>query len=287
MGPGPAAVQSVKAGRGDVDMAEKKGKSEWLLPGVLILFLLEVLLFPLATGVTYSGRSESPDHVLTYTTGNLSWDSATGIASNGAAELELFDTVYQNVQSENGDQVLAPGTEAQSIVRLKNDMNYEIRYVAVMYHIKEQSQLPVEPVLQGDGFADTDDYVLPEGVSRDQVVRAVTGLVGGGEIQDFDLYWQWNFYESDQRDQVDTALGNQAAFATADDMSVGLYIIVVEENYPYGTLDGDCDLENGCLSPEVPRTGDDSPMIPYVVLMTVSGVVLVLLALERWREKWR
>ena len=60
-------------------MAVRAKKSRWLLPAVLILFLLEVLLFPLAVGVTYSGRSESPDHVLAYTTGKLTWDSATHI----------------------------------------------------------------------------------------------------------------------------------------------------------------------------------------------------------------
>lgn len=324
-------------------MAVRTKKSRWLLPAVLILFLLEVLLFPLAVGVTYSGRSESPDHVLTYTTGKLTWDSATHIQKNGAAELTLFDANYHNVESDNGDKVVAPGTEGFNIVRLKNKVNRSIRYVAVMYCIKDEDELPVEPTLTGKNFTDTRSYPLPDGVSRDQVVRAVTGVVRGGEIQDFDLQWHWNFYDSDKRDQIDTALGDRAAFLTPDDVTAGIYIVVEDEGPnrpidPEDPDDGDDDDDDWedipdedvpggetpwpddsdpddpdewtdipdedtplgenpdlpddpgdsggpYITPEVPKTGDDSPIAVYLVLMGISAFMLVLLVLDGRRER--
>lgn len=321
-------------------MAVRTKRTRWLLPVVLILFLLEVILFPLAVGVTYSGRSESPDHVLTYTTGKLTWDSATNIQKNGAAELTLFDATYHNVESNNGDKVVAPGTEGFNIVRLKNNTSRRIRYVAVMYCIKDEDDLPVEPTLTGQNFADTRSYPLPDGVSRNQVVRAVTGVVRGGEIQDFDLKWSWNFYDSDARDQIDTALGDQAAFFTPDDVTAGIYIVVEDEgpNRPVDPDDGDSsdpdqdweeipdedtplgdnpwpdsddpddgltDIPDGdtplsdnpggsddpgdsggpYITPEVPKTGDNSPIAVYLVLMGISALVLVLMFLDERRER--
>lgn len=59
--------------------------SQWLLPAVLILFILEVLLLPVVLEITYAGREDGPDHILTYTTNSLLWDSATGIDENGVA----------------------------------------------------------------------------------------------------------------------------------------------------------------------------------------------------------
>lgn len=214
----------------------------WLLPAALILFLMEIILFPLAVQLTYGGRRESPDHVLTYTSNKLTWDSATGInPETGAAKLSLFGSSYQNVQGENDENVVAPGTEGTNIVRLKNEAGKSITYIAVMYRMKEEKTLPVEPVLEDNAaFADTKVYPLPKGVTQDQVVRAVTGSVKSGQIQDFDITWLWEYYESSERDMADTALGNKAAWYAPDDVTAGLYI-VVEEARPGGGSSGDSD----------------------------------------------
>ena len=300
----------------------------WLLPAVLILFLTQVVLFPFAMGFTYAGRNESPHHVLTYTTGSLTWNSATGVdPDTGVAELSLFSDHYQNVQSDNGEKVVAPGTENTNIVRLKNSVSRTITYVAVMYRIKEETALPVEPTLLDDeAFTNTDTYPLPDGVTQDQVVRAVTGTVDGGQIQDFDIHWQWNYYDSDQRDQVDTALGNEAAWVEADEVTAGLYIVVMEDEDPGDPDPEDPDPENPdpenpdpensdpenpdpenpdpenpdpedpgdpgepdqpYIPPEVPKTGDNSHPTLYLTLMAISGVVLVLLLWDRRQEKKR
>lgn len=242
--------------------------SRWLLPAVLILFILEAMTLPLVLGITYSGRSESPDHILTYTQGKLTWDSATGIDANGVAELNLFDAVYTNVESLDGQNVVAPGTEGYNIVRLKNSVSGSVNYTAVLYRIRTDEQLPVEAALIGSAFTDTTTYPLPEGVTQSQVIRAVTGTVKGGEIQDFDISWLWEYEIDDPQNEVDTFLGSKD---DADEVTVGLYI-VVEDNNAY-------------VSPTVPKTGDDSHVGMYLGLMVVSLGMLLLLLWDRRREK--
>lgn len=271
----------------------------WLLPAVLILFLLEIILFPFVVRITYAGRSENPDHVLTYTSNKLTWGSTTGVdPDTGAAELSLYSSSYQNVAGENGEKVVAPGTEGKNIIRLKNDAGNPITYVAVMYHIKEEPDLPVAPVLVTNGSCtDTGTYPLPEGVTQEQVVRAVTGSVSSGQIQDFDITWSWAYDEGEDRDVVDTALGNKAAFATADEVKTGLYIVVEEEVSPVAgdpddsTAD-DTDAPGGAAGsgthytyPQLPQTGDPGDLTLYFVLLAVSSILFVLLLLERRKEK--
>ena len=246
-------------------------QKQWLLPATLILFILEIFTLPFVLGMTYSGRSEAPDHVLTYTQNKLTWDSATGIAANGVAELDLFNAIYDNVSAWEKDNVIAPGTDGYNIVRLKNNVSGEITYTAVFYSIKSTENLPITPELIGTSYTDTTTYPLPEGVKREQVLRAVTGKLGGGQRQDFDISWVWNFYEDDHRDTADTQLGDKAVIDIADNITVGIYIVVEDGN--------------SYVSPEIPKTGDDSMLVLYFALMGVSGLMLILLIFDRRREE--
>lgn len=245
--------------------------NRWLLPAVLILFILQVITLPYVLGITYSGRSESPDHILTYTQGKLTWDKSTGIGENGVAEMDLFDAVYDNVTSENGENVVAPGTEGFNIIRLKNDISNPISYTAVLYQIKSSELLPVEAGLSGEGFADTITYSLPEGVKPEQVIRAVEGTLNGEEIQDFDINWLWTYFEDETQDEIDTLLGDKAAYSDADRVTVGIYI-VVEDNNSY-------------ITPEPPKTGDNTKIGMYLALMCIVGIMLIILLFERRRER--
>ena len=239
--------------------------SRWLLPLVVILLVLQVLTLPLVLGFTYAGRSEAPDHILTYSENKLTWDSATNIGDNGVAQLHLFDAQYPGVKSEDDALVVAPGTEGFHIVRLKNDVAGSVTYTAVLYRIAENEALPVQPALEGTGFSDTDTYPLPTGVAEEDVIRAVSGSVNGGNIVDFDIRWLWDYETDEAQDAIDTFLGNAEE---ADRVTVGLYI-VVEDGNDY----------------VIPQTGDDSPIAAYAVLMGLSLVVLFALLADRRRER--
>ncbi len=243
---------------------------QWLLPATLILFILLVVTFPFVAQITYSGRSESPDHVLTYVPGELVWGSETGINADGAAELSLFSAKYDNVLSADGDKVIAPGTNGINIVRLKNSAGGAVTYTATVYRIRSTETLPVSVSLDGRNFTDTTRAVLPEGVPADSVIRSVTGSVGSGEIQDFDISWLWLFTEGEAQDIADTGLGDKAAAGYPDDVTVGIYI-VIEDN-------------NETIQPEIP-TGDNNMIGMYIVLMAVSGFFMFFLLFGRKREK--
>ena len=243
--------------------------SQWLLPTVLILFILEVLTLPLVLDFTYAGRSDGPDHILTYKTGSLLWDSATGIDEHGVAKLSLFDTIYDDTVDGNGDDVVAPGTEGMNILRLKNDSQSEITYTAVLYCIKTNDELPVEVALQGEKFTDTDSYSLPYEISEEHVIRAVTGNLPKDQIQDFDISWLWQFDTEEEQNRIDTILGNKEKL---DNVTVGVYIVVEDDGYT--------------TQPEPPKTGDDG-IAMYLTLMGISFVVLVLLMWDRYIQRKR
>lgn len=113
-------------------MNRTKKLREWLFPAILILFILQVILLPVMIGLTYAVPAERPEHILTYTTGRLVWDKDTSVRPDGSAALSFFESLYQNVNAENVEKVLAPGTEKDSIVRLKNNSKNSVRYTAVL-----------------------------------------------------------------------------------------------------------------------------------------------------------
>ncbi len=202
----------------------------WLMPVVLVLFVLQAVMLPWTVGLTWAGRSESPAHVLTYTRNKLTWDTATGVRPDGTAELNLFSTEYDGtVLSANGDKLIAPGTEQSTVMRLKNDVRESIRYTAVLYEIKSDPSLPVRSDMLSEGAAAATEYYLPDGMQDAVVLKAITGTVDGGQIQDFDISWKWVFEESNEQDIADTAFGMLAA----DTITLGFYLVVEDSGSPW------------------------------------------------------
>lgn len=245
---------------------------EWMLPAILILFILQVMLLPVMIGLTYAVPAERPEHIVTYKTGSLVWDKAASVRPDGSAELSFFETLYKNVNADNAEKVLAPGTEKDSVIRLKNDTNKEITYTAVLYSLTTSQKLDIGATISGDGFSDISRYTLPEGVKKETVVRAVGGSLAAKKLQDFDINWFWNFEEgasTDGRDSIDTYLGNKAANEKADEATLGFYLVVYDD---------------GEILPS-PQTGDNTVICGYVVLMLISGGLCLFLALTRKRRE--
>lgn len=243
---------------------------EWIFPVILILFILQVILLPVMLGLTYATRSERPEHILTYKTGQLVWDKNTSVRPDGSADLSFFETLYQNVNAENAEKVLAPGTEKDSIVRLKNNSKNSVRYTAVLYSLSTTPDLDISASLSGDGFSDISKYSLPKGIEESAVIRTVGGTLGANQMQDFDVNWFWAFEDENDtktRDEIDTYLGNKAADGNADETTLGFYLVV---------------HDGGDYVPS-PKTGDNTMLGGYVVLMIVSGSMTVVLALTRKR----
>ncbi len=241
-----------------------------LFPTVIILFILEILTLPFVLSLTYATRSQSPEHILTYTDHQLSWDAGTQTDAQGTAKLLLFADHAVNVNAADGANVIAPGTEGSSLVRLKNDEETPIRYTAIAYTIRSDRTLPVAVTLDTAQAAAAADAALPEGIAAGDVIAAVTGSLDGGQMQDFDINWVWKFEESAAQDATDTALGNRAAYGEPDDLIVGMHITVE-------TPEGDVVVSS-------PQTGQRAVVGGYVVLLCISGLMIVLLSLSPKKE---
>ena len=253
-------------------MNRTKKLREWLFPAILILFILQVMLLPVMIGLTYAVPAERPEHILTYRTGSLVWDEATSVRPDGSAELSFFETLYQNVNAGNAEKVLAPGTEKDSVVRLKNDMNKEITYTAVLYSLSTSPDLDIGATLSGDGFSDTSLYTLPKSIEEEAVIRVVGGRLDAKKLQDFNINWFWNFEDganTDKRDGIDTYLGNKAANGKADEATLGFYLVVYDDSEVL----------------PLPGTGDDTMIGGYVVLMLISGGMCLFLTITRKRRE--
>ncbi len=250
--------------------------NRWLLPTVLILFICQLILLPWAVGFTWADRSASPDYTLTYTENKLTWESASDKLANGTVVIDLFEPEYDGtVKSEDGRDVVAPGTANSKTIRLQSKVSGAVKYTAVAYVIKGNNDLPVTfHVGTSDTATNAASYPLPDGVTQDQVVQAITGTISGNQRVDFDAAWNWAFEESAQQDVIDTQLGvNGGPNVEAMNVTVGLYI-VIEDNNSY-------------VTPGIPQTGDNSHIGLYSGLMLISFIMLILLLLERRREAKR
>ena len=215
---------------------------------------------------------EAGEYEDAYRTGSLVWDKATSVRPDGSAELSFFETLYQNVNAGNAEKVLAPGTEKDSVVRLKNDTNKEITYTAVLYSLSTSPDLDIGATLSGDGFSDTSLYTLPKSIEEEAVIRVVGGRLDAKKLQDFNINWFWNFEDganTDKRDGIDTYLGNKAANGKADEATLGFYLVVYDDSEVL----------------PLPGTGDDTMIGGYVVLMLISGGMCLFLTITRKRRE--
>lgn len=253
-----------------------KRSSRWVSPVLTVLFVALVLTAPLAAGFTYADRSDNIDHTLTYERNKLTWDSATGIdAKTGVAQLDVFDATYENVKSQNGKNVIAPGTEGYNIVRLKNNDGGSIKFTAVLYNIESDDKLPVQVTMTtGEGPKDTDTYSLPKGVEKESVIKAVSGSLKRGETCDFDIRWLWKFETDGAQDALDTDFGTLAGQGKAAKTTVGVYIVVEEKSSSGGSF----------VEPEPPETGD-SGYSGYVVLAVACAVCAAVVVLAPYKKR--
>lgn len=255
-------------------MKRVKNFERFLIPALVLLFILQVLLLPAALGVTFASRSVNPEHTLTYTPGSLEFDSDTELYENGSAKLSLFETAYQNAEAQNGQKIIAPGTDKNSIIRLKNESGGEISYTAVLWSKDTAAERTAAVSLSGDGFSDAENALLPSDIDQNSVIRAVSGTVSSKNVQDFDINWVWDFenqQNSVARDKIDTALGNKSADGNPDELTVGFYIIV---------NDG-----NSYVTPEIPKTGDKSAVWGFGACLVLSLCIISALAIDRRKAK--
>ena len=251
------------------DTVKENRKKYWLLPTVLILFICEICTLPLVFWLTYAGNAESPDHVLVYKDHLLQWSTNENIREDGAAEFDIFSDKYQSVRSENGEKVVAPGTGADTLVRLKNESTGTAKYLATLYIINEDDRVPLKANVDCPG-EETSRHALPANREA-KALHSYSGEVNAGEVVDFTAKWKWDFYESDELDVRDTGLGDEAARDRASRVTLGLYIAIEDD-------------EGGEIPPQ-PQTGDNTAIWVFLALIALTGGVLLFAQIDKRRRR--
>ena len=191
---------------------------------VVVLFIVAVLTFPYAFNLSWALPGASSDRTLTYAPGTLTWDSAAEVDSAGTAKLHLFKNSYSgsSVTPTDNANIVAPNTTGSENVRLVNTAGNEIQYVAVLYRLDENTaSIDAEVV----GGAETSEYVLPEGVSQDQVEYAIGGTITPYATQIMAVDWNWPYYTSSENDAADENAGNDLV---NDNVKYGLFVAVYD-----------------------------------------------------------
>ena len=205
---------------------EKQNKTNRGVLGVcvVVLFVVVALTFPYAFNLTWALPGISSDRTLTYTTGQLTWDSATDVDDSGTIHLDLFENSYDSsgVTSPDGENIVAPNTSNSKTVRLTNDSSDEIQYTAVLYRLDDTVSN-----IQGEltGGSTVTEYTLPQSVDADKVVSAIGGTIRGNNTTTMSLDWSWQYYTSDENDLADSNVGNHSGNTN---VSYGLYVTVTE-----------------------------------------------------------
>jgi len=176
------------------------------------------------------------------------------------------------IKSNNGDKLIAPGSENSYTFKLKNTgdiaMDYELTVEA--YVTPEEIYIPVEArIIRNDQTWVTGSGADYESISELDGTKDKYTL-GAGRYSLYTLDWTWPFETGN--DEWDTFLGNEAV---KQDITLTIKI------HTAATVSDDPNASGGML----PQTGDAANTTMYIMLMAGSLLILFLLLFKREKEE--
>lgn len=218
------------------------------------------------------------------------WESSTN--------LEIFSVSYINgqgnitVSGQDGEKVIAPGTDQTFDIGLYNDSNmsldYDVKFHAVCEIIDKDDpssdvstfEIPVNAsITYTTTQGEQGKYLFGNAEEKTPVTDMVnvkhSGTVGRNKYIGYELKWEWPF-EGD--DTLDTWLGNMATDLARENQEIRLTISVVANAEQ--AIDPDAD--DG-----IPKTGDTSNIALWMTFMIASaaGLMLLIILLRPRGEK--
>lgn len=192
-------------------------------------------------------------------------------------EIQVFYAEYDEsgevtVKSDFGDKVVAPGTENQYDIYVRN-----IGKVPISYVLEAESRITVdlngeqiEIPIEASFYTPRNSYLLGgeeslENLGKLDGVKDSSGLSPQRQAK-YTLCWSWPF---DGDDEFDTMLGNLAA--EGEDLTIKVAFNVTA-SYDPNAVGGS------------PMTGDSSNIGLWVALFVISTFTLIILLFLRKRE---
>jgi hypothetical protein len=196
-------------------------------------------------------------------------------------QVEIFKVSYVNgeqiitVKSDNGDKVIAPGTENSYTFKLKNTGNVALDYTVEIdaYFTPADIEIPITGRLNRyDGT-----WVIGGKDEHAKVPVLDTAednaTLGAGKYTYYTLDWLWPFESGN--DELDTMLGNLAV-----DQELTFTIVIkttaTESSNPY---------DDSGITP--PQTGDNTNLTLWIVLAVSSFAMMIFLLFYQNKEKRR
>ena len=217
------------------------------------------------------------------TTGNTTTGSTTGNANAGFqvsddqqiwstdTSIDLFHIRYTNgsgeisVQGENGDKIVAPGTDGNYTFSLKNTGSKEAEY-KVWIEASTNSGNIVFPVLTK--MKNTDGWLLGSDDAWENAEDlngvSVQGQMAAGKSEEYTIYWQWPFEQ--EEDDRDTALGN------LNDGQELTYTVTIHTQATMDTDSGAADRSQGTSINPV-KTGDNTTVTRWILILMAAAAV--------------
>ena len=185
--------------------------------------------------------------------------------------IDLFHIRYTNgygeisVQGENGDKIVAPGTDGQYTFSLKNTGSKEADYKVWIEASTSSGDMDF-PVLtkmkNADGWLLGSDDTWENAEDLNGV--SAQGQMEAGKSQDYTIYWQWPFEQ--EEDDRDTALGN------LNDGQELTYTVTIHTQASMDTDSGAADRSQGTSINPV-KTGDNTTVTRWILILTAAAAV--------------
>lgn len=224
-----------------------------------------------------TGSSEyvSTSSPVVYHPGFEASDGDQGWGMNTA--VEIFHISYADdgseeitVKSNNGENLIAPGSENSYTFKLKNTGDVAMDYVLTVdaYITPADIHVPVEARISRHDqtwITDEEFEAIPE-------VNGTTDsyTLGAGRYSAYTLDWVWP-YESGN-DEWDTFLGNEA-------VNQDIVLTIKINTVATANVDG------GYIGGMIPQTGDAANTMLYLTLMLSALLIMILLLFYREKEE--